>query len=219
MLLFDIGANRGDATIAGLTKGYRVVAIEPGPRIYRQLVANFIYNNNVVPLKFAVSDTDNQQIEFYEAEEDGLSTLNKEWLTDETMPYNGKPYRTINATTITIDSLAKIYGNPDLIKIDVEGAEWSVFKGMTQKYGKIAFEWTQETVDQHEEQLQYLFNLGYEFFAPQFIENHLEEPLNWYPIGDGLKKWIDNNSEKWINGEWKKSNLRPTADVGMCWVR
>ena len=113
MLLFDVGANRGDATIAGLTKGYRVIAIEPGPRIYRQLVANFIYNNNVVPLKFAVSDTDNQQIEFYEAEEDGLSTLNKEWLTDETMPYNGKPYRTINATTITIDSLAKIYGNPE----------------------------------------------------------------------------------------------------------
>jgi hypothetical protein len=133
------------------------------------------------------------------------------------MPYNGKVYRTVKATTITIDTLAKIYGEPDLIKIDVEGAEWFVFNGMTKKYGKLAFEWTYETLDQHEEQLKYLKNIGYDSFAPQFIENHLEEPSNWYPIGS-LTKWVNDNSKKWIDGEWKKSNLRPTADVGMVWV-
>jgi FkbM family methyltransferase len=219
MILFDIGANRGDATLIGLAQGYKVIALEPGSTIFRSLVSNFIYNENVIPLKFAVSDSDNEQVTFYECYEDGLSTLNQEWLTNETMPYNGKPYRTINATTITIDTLAKIYGNPDLIKIDVEGGEWSVFKGMTQKYGKIAFEWTYETLDQHEEQLKYLFGLGYEFFAPQFIEHHLQEPLNWYPIGESLKQWVDSNAKNWTEGDWHKSGLRPTADVGMCWVR
>ena len=219
MILFDIGANRGDATYVGLQQGYKVIALEPAPRIYKQLVSNFIYNPDVIPLKFAVSDNDNQSIEFYECDEDGLSTIEKSWLTDKNMPYHDKTYRTIKVNTITIDSLAKIYGNPDLIKIDVEGAEWNVFKGMTQKYNKLTFEWTIETIDQHEEQLEYLFGLGYEFFAPQFIENHLEEPLNWYPIGYGLSKWVDNSSYEWVNGGWKKSNLRPTADVGMCWVR
>jgi FkbM family methyltransferase len=218
VLLFDIGANRGDAVFAGLNQGYKVIALEPGPRVFKQLVSNFIYNPMVIPLKLAVSDSDNQDIEFYECIEDGLSTIERSWLTDPAMPYNGKEYRTVKATTITIDTLAKIYGKPDLIKIDVEGAEWFVFKGMTKKYEKLTFEWTYETLDQHEEQLKYLKNLGYDSFAPQFIENHLEEPLNWYPIGS-LTKWVDNNSQKWIDGEWKKSNLRPTADVGMVWVK
>lgn len=218
MLLFDIGANRGDATLAGLSQGYKVIALEPGSRVFKQLVSNFIYNPMVVPVKLAVSDSDNESIEFYECIEDGLSTIEESWLTDPSMPYNGKEYRTVNATTITIDTLAKIYGNPDLIKIDVEGAEWSVFNGMTEKYGKITFEWTYETLPEHEKQLKYLKGLGYEFFAPQFIENHLQEPLNWYPIGS-LTKWVKSNSQRWIDGEWKNSNLRPTADVGMVWVR
>ena len=144
MILFDIGANRGDATYVGLQQGYKVIALEPAPRIYKQLVSNFIYNPDVIPLKFAVSDNDNQSIEFYECDEDGLSTIEKSWLTDKNMPYHDKTYRTIKVNTITIDSLAKIYGNPDLIKIDVEGAEWNVFKGMTQKYNKLTFERSEE---------------------------------------------------------------------------
>lgn len=219
MLLFDIGANRGDATAAGLSKGFdKIVAAEPAPRIFSNLVKAFIYNPSVIPLKVAVSDSNNERIEFYEAEEDGLSTLNKDWLTDETLPYAGKPFRTVSAITITIDRLVELYGEPDLIKIDVEGAEWSVFRGMTKHHGKLAFEWTQETIDEHEEQLKYLTGLGYEFFAPQFIEHHLQEPLNWYPIGS-LKDWVDKHSKDWVEGGWKESNLRPTADVGMVWVR
>ena len=34
MLLFDIGANKGDATVSGLKKGYKVIALEPAPRVY-----------------------------------------------------------------------------------------------------------------------------------------------------------------------------------------
>ena len=220
MLLFDIGANRGDATLAGLQKGYKVISLEPAPKIYAELVNSFIYNSNVVPIKVAVSDTDGQSIEFYEAEEDGLSTLNKDWLTSVDMPYAGKPYRVVKANTITLDTLVKIYGKPDLIKIDVEGAEWSVFKGMTSHYGKLAFEWTNVTIGEHQSQIEYLKGLGYTEAAPQFIEHHLQEPEVWYPI-DGFKldEWVINNHHAWEDGGWKASNLRPTSDVGMCWVK
>jgi len=217
MLLFDIGANRGDATFAGLAQGYKVIALEPGS-IYRELAKNFMYHPDVITLKFAVSDKDYERVEFYEAQEDGLSTLNKDWLTADSMPYAGKPFKTVSATTITLDSLANIYGKPDLIKIDVEGAEWSVFKGMTQKMGMLAFEWTDATMIEHEAQLKYLRLLGYEFFAPQFIEHHLQKPLNWYSIGS-LAEWVQTHSESWVNSGWKESGLRPTADVGMCWVK
>lgn len=218
--MFDIGANRGDAVIAGREKGYKVIALEPGPTIFKNLVSNFIYDSEVVPLKFAVSDKDYEIIEFYEASEDGLSTINREWLTSETMPYGGKEFRTIKCLTITVDTLANIYGNPDLIKIDVEGAEWSVFKGMTKKYGTIAFEWTNVTIGEHQSQIEYLEKLGYTEIGPQFIENHLQEPEKWYPIKkQRLDDWVIQNLSEWEDRKWKQSNLRPTADVGMCWIR
>jgi len=137
--------------------------------MYRELVKNFIYNPNVIPLKYAVSDKDYERVEFYEAAEDGLSTLNKDWLTSDTMPYNGKQFWITQATTITLDTLANKYGEPDLIKIDVEGAEWSVFKGMTRKMGIITFEWTYATVAEHSKQLDYLALLGYTEFSIRFI--------------------------------------------------
>jgi FkbM family methyltransferase len=221
MLLFDIGANRGDATVAGLNKGFdKIIAIEAAPRIYSSLVRAFIYNPKVIPLKCAVSNTNNERVEFYEAEEDGLSTLNKDWLTDDTLPYSGKPFRIVSATTITLDRLAELYGEPDLIKIDVEGAEWSVFQGMTRKMGMLAFEWTDVTIGEHCAQLEYLESLGYTEVAPQFIEHHLQEPTEWFPIhGFHIDDWIISHKDAWENGGWQESNLRPTADVGMVWVR
>ena len=171
----------------------------------------------------AVSDKYGERVEFYEAEEDGLSTLNKDWLTSEDMPYNGKPYKTITVNTTTIDTLVNTFGEPDLIKIDVEGAEWSVLKGMSMKYGVITLEWTINTLKEHEKQLEFLYTLGYREFAPQFIVNHLDEPSQWYPLEEDmstkLAEWVAISSEDWINGGWKEAGLRPTADVGMLWVR
>ena len=129
MLLFDIGANRGDATIAGLQLGYDVIALEPAPKIYFELVKNFIYEPRVKPLKYAVSDKDNDVVTFYECVEDGLSTLNIDWLTKEGMPYYGKEYRSVSVNTITIDTLVGMYGEPHLMKIDVEGLQESVIRG------------------------------------------------------------------------------------------
>jgi FkbM family methyltransferase len=219
MIMFDIGANRGDAVIAGLKKGYKVIALEPAPKIYKELVKNYIYTNNVITLKLAVSNTNDENVEFYEADEDGLSTMNKDWLTSDSMPYQGKPFRTINAVTITIDRLAELYGSPNLIKIDVEGAEWSVFKGMTKYHGMLTFEWTINTIEEHIEQIKYLQKLGYTQIGPQFIEHHLQDPDRWFDINSfDFKNWIDINSKIWVDGKWKNSNLRPTADVGMCWL-
>ena len=214
MVLFDIGANRGDATLAGLQMGYKVIACEPAPIIYKELVKNFIYSPDVIPLKIAVSDSVGT-VEFYEAVEDGLSSLNKDWLTADDMPYKDKPFRTIKVNTTTIDLLAEKYGEPDLIKIDVEGAEWSVFKGMTKYHGKLAFEWTRETLQEHEKQIDYLKTLGYTTFGYQFIEEHLKEPKASTLT---LTEWIEANENAWINGAWKVAGLRPTADVGMCWA-
>lgn len=221
MRLFDIGANRGDAVSAGLRRGFdEVIAIEPAPRVFLELVRNFIYSPSVKILRFAVSDSTDQTIEFYEAEEDGLSTINIDWLTSDNMPYKNKPYRTIKANTITMDRLVEIYGTPDLTKIDVEGAEWSVFRGMTEYCGMLTFEWTDATLSEHQKQLEYLLDLGYSEVAPQFIVEHLDEPSDWHVLKSfDMSEWVRKNAPGWTGGGWRKASLRPTADVGMLWVR
>lgn len=222
MLFFDIGANRGDATEVALSRGYEVVALEPAP-IYSQLVRRYIYDRRVLCLRNAVSDKDGDYVDFYVADEDGLSTLNKEWLTADNMPYAGKSYYTTQVNTVTIDTLARIYGEPDLIKIDVEGAEWSVLRGMTRAYGTLCLEWTFATLDQHETQMDYLYSLGYREAAAQYIVGHLEQPQVWGELqptnARQLLAWHQTTSDAWIDGEWQSAGLRPTADVGMLWVR
>jgi FkbM family methyltransferase len=224
MLLFDIGANAGGATAVGLAQGYKVIALEPAPRIFKTLVSSYIYNPMVVPLKYAASDTDNSVIDFYETlDTDALSTLNIEWLTADSMPYKGFRYRTINVNTITIDKLAELYGEPNLIKIDVEGAEWRVLKGMTKHHGELALEWTIQTLKEHEEQLDYLHSLGYKEFAPQYIVEHLERPTEWFSLeisnSGKLYQWHEQTKDAWESGGWQTANLRWSADVGMLWVR
>jgi FkbM family methyltransferase len=221
MLMFDIGANRGDATVAGVNLGYKVIALEPAPRVFAKLVSNFIYNPNVVPLRLAAGSENGGRLEFYECIEDGLSTLEKLWLTDFEMPYYGKEFRTIYVNTCTVDWLVEKYGQPDLIKIDVEGAEWQVLRGMSRHSGKIALEWTMKTMDKHNEQLQYLKSIGYTKFKLQFIEDHLLEPDDeWQEISNNtdLEKIRQDKQFWWVSKGWKRSNLRPTADVGMLWA-
>jgi FkbM family methyltransferase len=223
-LLFDIGANRGDATVAGLEKGYKkIVSVETAPKMYSLLLRTFAYHSEVLPLKFAISDSNNEIVEFYECVEDGLSTTEKAWLTDPSMPYHGKEFRTVRAVTCTLDFLIEQYGNPDLVKIDVEGAESQVLAGLTLKPKNLAFEWTIETLDQHIEQLRRLKEVnGYTEYALQYITHHLDQPKEYRSLKDpeDLRSWIEETAELWVGGEWlRQGRLRPTADVGMIWVK
>lgn len=222
LLLFDIGANRGDATAIAREMGYKVIALEPAPKTFAALVKTFIYDD-VIPLRLAVSDKDDEEVEFYDCVEDGLSTIEKDWLTKDGMPYAGKEYTIRKVNTITIDTLVGKYGVPNLIKIDVEGAEWAVFRGMSDAYGTVTFEWTLETIKEHEAQLDYLYTLGYREMAPQYIVEHLQQPDEWFQLKeqnkDVLIDWVNKTKDDWTQEGWKKANLRPTADVGMLWLR
>ncbi len=50
----------------------------------------------------------------------------------------------VSVPTISIDTLIDTYGIPDLIKIDVEGAEELVVKSLTKKVKCLCFEWAVE---------------------------------------------------------------------------
>lgn len=222
MIVFDIGANRGEYVQAVLDLGVtKVVALEPAPRMFSVLARNYLRDSRILPLRLAASDKEWSEIEFYECVEDGLSTMNKDWLEGEKAPYGDKAYRRITAYTTTLDALIAEYGNPDLIKVDVEGAEYQVLQGLTKKSGVISFEWQVQWKDAIYLCLNHLKDLGYTEFAPQYITHHAVEPDEWFDISGPITfdDWLKITAAVWEGGDWKKYGLRPTADAGMIWVR
>jgi len=129
-LIFDIGANIGYYTIlfSSITKkgSGRVIAVEPD--IYNQkiLEKNIELNKlpNVTLLKKALSNQVGSKI-FYQDESTGQtsSLLKNIW-----HPNSTKLVQT-RVDSITLDMVTELYGVPDLIKCDVEGAEVLVLEG------------------------------------------------------------------------------------------
>ena len=161
-LAFDIGYNLGDFS-KGLLRMFPETCIV-GVEANHILLPYTFKNENVVVVNAAVSDQSNITIEFYISPIHTISTANKIWMDGR---FRGSRWdQPIKVLTITLDDLITNYGEPDLIKIDVEGYELSVLKGLTKKSGIILFEWTEETF--HKETLKcidYVKNLGYTQFA------------------------------------------------------
>jgi len=119
-LVFDIGANVGKWTKSNLDTYDKIISIEASEKTFKKLQQN-CNNPKIVALNYAVCNNNFNDILFYEAQEDVLSTINKEWLQSSSSRFFNKPYKETMCKTITIDKLINEYGKPDLIKIDVEG--------------------------------------------------------------------------------------------------
>jgi len=122
MIVADVGASTGYYTllaskIVGSTGS--VLSFEPEPHRFRELVDNVRINkcNNVKPFKLAVSDKEGET-EFEQVNALGSGCVVK-------AKKNAKKRTRVKTTTL--DSF-KI--GVDLVKIDVEGAELEVLKGM-----------------------------------------------------------------------------------------
>lgn len=201
-LIFDIGANVGSWTMSNINSADRFVTIEASPRTFERLKNN-INNNKVQLLEYAVCNNNGQDITFYDAKCNTLSTINKEWLTAHTSRFhNYTKYNEIKCKTITIDSLIKTYGIPDLIKIDVEGGEYECISSLTQKVDMLCFEWASEVNNITIKCLDYLHTLGFTKFFIQAEDNYSFRPTEFYDI---------------ITCKNKLLQTIPKQDWGMLW--
>lgn len=133
-LAFDIGANVGEVTNVLLGLGCRVVAVEP-----QRAVSDSIPREATV-LVAAVGATVGEA-PFYEIPLNPyLSTLRRD-IADNASGTNGA-WTAIERTTpvVTLDSMITEYGVPAFTKIDVEGFETEVFRGLSQPLPALSFE-------------------------------------------------------------------------------
>jgi FkbM family methyltransferase len=204
-MFFDIGSNIGKWALANVSESDKIIAVEASPITFTRLVDN-CKNDKIILLNYAVCNNNGNDITFFHADCDCLSTINKEWLTSNTSRFYNQSYREITCKTISIDKLISIYGFPDLIKIDVEGGEYECITSLTQKVKLLCFEWASETNDITLKCIGYLFSLGYSQYYIQNGDDYLFRPCNsdYYDISL-IKE--------------KLANTTPKIDWGMIWCK
>jgi FkbM family methyltransferase len=132
-LCFDVGANIGDISAALLQLGARVVAVDPQPSALRELKARLDHNKNLICVEAGVADKPGQ-LDLYLHDQVGTTSMVQDWSA-------GKTTGAITVRVTTLDDLIARFGLPKYCKIDVEGFELNVLKGLNEKIGLLSLEY------------------------------------------------------------------------------
>ena len=179
-LIIDIGANVGTFAkfYQGLYPNAQIVCVEPNPDLIPILHGLFKGNDKIKIIDRLAASENGKLVDFTLNENHTLSTASKEW--KQHSRFKSGYYKTIGVKTVTLDAIIKDCGEPNLIKIDVEGFELEVLRGLTKHPDcKIIFEWTEELFYRTVQCIQYLMTLGYSEFGYTMGDNYAEEPKEY----------------------------------------
>ena len=139
-LCFDVGANIGNRISPLLMLNAQIVAIEP--QISCQKILNSKYGNEIILVTEGLGEKEGEA-EFYISDASTISSFSKDWIdsvkSGRFKEYSWKTKKKVRMTTL--DNLIHQYGIPSFIKIDVEGYELEVLKGLNKPINMISFEY------------------------------------------------------------------------------
>ena len=181
-LVFDVGANLGNRTHTFLEIGAKVVSVEPQRKC--RAVLRMRFGNRIKILPQGLGSKEGVKT-FYISNTHTLSTFSNKWVNkmiDSGRFQNANWIKKDEIQITTLNMLISIYGKPKFIKIDVEGYESEVLKGLDCIIDFIGFEYAvPENIDGLKECLQKL-NL----ISTKYVYN--------YAIGESMKfvsfKWL-----------------------------
>jgi len=176
-LAFDIGAYVGSRTDEFLKLGCRVVALEPVEEYAWRLIKKYQGLPVHVMLFAAGAKHGEGCLWLHKSQwpngtpmDSALSSMSPEWISSveqhpewDLKASDWKEYKIVPMTTL--DNLIWTFGEPQFVKIDVEGWEREVIKGLSHPIKALSFEfhstlhmdWTEQVID-------HLLKLGnYEF--------------------------------------------------------
>jgi FkbM family methyltransferase len=148
-LIFDIGANHGLKTTIFLELGGRVIAVDPDVSNQKVLTERFLAyrlrRKPVVVVGKAVSDRNGCETFWISEPGFEMNTLSAKWAkTLEKDPARfGRTFEFSEkrqVETVTLQDMISTYGRPFYIKIDVEGYEPNVLKGLQTAVPYLSFE-------------------------------------------------------------------------------
>lgn len=154
--VFDLGANNGLFIQKMLSNGVKNVhAFEPNPNALINLYDKYENNNNVKIINKAISSKSDKLTFHYHPENSTISAFNRHHLTPHLPP---NELLEIQVNTIRLDDYCNLnsINDIDLLKIDVEGAEYDILENLDDAFYKKVENILIEYHDNHSGQLRNL---------------------------------------------------------------
>ena len=209
-LVFDVGANDGKYTRALLKNGARVVAFEPQDSCIKALKKTFHFHPKFTLEPVALGAQRGQQTMSVCARASELSSLSREWIhaVSHSGRFNHYQWPDRQAVRIdTLDEMIKKHGTPKFMKIDVEGFEYEVLKGLSIPVPALSIEFTPEVLASTINCIKHLSTLGeYEFNLSRGITMEFDYP-EWLSAPEMIDKLTVFQKDRSLWGEVRSGLL------------
>jgi FkbM family methyltransferase len=201
-LCFDVGANIGNRLRVFRRLGARVIAFEPQSSCFSYLKDVYERDQGVVLVKKALGcsvGTAEMAVSTY----DVFSSLSTDFVSRviKTGRFDTKWDKNEVVQVTTLDSAISQYGRPRFIKIDVEGFELEVLRGLATPVPALSFEWTPEMTPEILACLDHIGSLGPAEFNISYGESMRLSHLVWF----GLQQMKDIvnvlKDDTWLFGD------------------
>ncbi|MCW6052236.1 FkbM family methyltransferase [Lyngbya sp. CCAP 1446/10] len=161
-LVFDVGANIGQKADVYAAAGAKVICFEPQPNCVNILTEKYQNNQNIAIVNKGLAEQAGTMELSVCNDANYISTFSKKWQTGRFANYQWN--ETVSVEVTTLDEMIEVWGRPHFCKIDVEGFEYQVLKGLSTPIPYISFEFAIEFIDDTKKCINHLKTLGYKLF-------------------------------------------------------
>jgi len=183
-MVFDIGAHLGDRTASFLRLGASVVALEPQPRVFRTLRLLHGRAPGAVLLPWAAGAETGEVTLHLNTRNPTVATVAKDFIAaaDGAPGWQDQVWDdSVTVPVTTLDALIASHGAPQFIKIDVEGHEADVLRGLGTAVPALSFEFTTIQRAAAHACIDLLTGLGRYEFNLSLGEEHALRHHSWLP--------------------------------------
>lgn len=188
-IVFDVGANVGNRAKIFVKLARKLVLFEPQPYCLAILKAGFSDATNVEIVPKAVGSAAGHAT-MRVSDAHTISSMSPTWI--DAVKASGRFKQTweqeIKVDVVTLDQAVAQYGRPSFIKIDVEGSEADVLKGLSSPVAALSFEFTPEHISGTAICLDHLKTLGAYEFNLSLGETMAFESADWFDADEALRR-------------------------------